>query len=400
MASPTQAPSQAPPRVKGSWEDLLDQATQLDQNRNADAIPIYMKLVNRLRAMPESKRLAHGERLQRILEEAAIRVNEMFNSLERYDESLEMMDLLDEILDDEDKGGNSIFIAKINVLTVAERHDEALALLTSMPEQPDEAPLFRLVREFSINLDAGRLEQATDALNRYLDKVDSKMYQATVTDSERNQAQADWHSMKSILLIHQKEWDAAIAHYVDAVALNDDLDEGNYHMLYSNLVHHGQPERAIPFIEQEPMKVRRNFWHGLALYHMGQKDEATSLWEQGQEEEITQEEADAYIELVLRHYYLGDKVRMGLELFLRMLQETENPSWQIFFFVALGWGVHNNMTNALHNMDFAVDRARRNFQSRTIPWTMWLYVEDLIAPENQAQFLPFFDEAEIARHRA
>ncbi|MEM7129983.1 MAG: hypothetical protein AAF702_26875 [Chloroflexota bacterium] len=396
---PNQPPNQPPP-VKGSWEDLLGQAIQLDQNRNVEAIPIYEKLISRIHKLPEAKRMAHGKRLQRIGEEVAVRAYQMYASLEQYEKSLEMLDILGDILDEEDLVVGALQ-GKINVMIMANRYDDALALNNSAPQPPNVGRFHQLIREFYIYIEAERLDQARDVLKRYQAKLGSSGAEAAllsaVSEGEPNQERATLARMKSVLSIEEERWDEAIAFHVEAGKLSD--EENDYHNLYSTLIHRGQMERSLPLIENESSSIRQRFWRGLAYSYMGKKEEAAISWQSAIGDEEIQEESGVHLEWVLSHYYLGDKERIGLEAFLRMLREVENPSWQLFFFTALGWAMHKNSRNALHNMDFAVDRIRRDIQSSTLPWTMWRYIEDLVPQEDQAQYLPYLDEAKIASRR-
>lgn len=389
------SPTQPAPHVKGSWEDLFDQARHLDANRNEEAVPIYQKLISRLSRLPESKRLAFNQRLQSILEGACLNCSALLNSLERFDESVAALTTLYEILPDEEEK-RSALRACLRVLVMAGRFDEALSLLETKSDADYDSLIDRYMDRFGILIESGRLSEAEDVLADARATIENATYGATASSAEGEEARLC--SMSAILAIHQSKWGVAVEQYERAAELSEDYRGVSFFVLYTKLVHHRQFEIAVPFIEQDALKPRRLFWQGLALYHSGQEEQARELWEQNLSDPLQEDERDAFLEYILTHFYLGDQQRLGLELLLRILNEAESPSWQLFAFNALGWGLRNIERNMLNNMDFAIDRLRRSAQGRYIPWTIWLFVLDLLDEQAQDKVRPYFDQEELARH--
>lgn len=389
------SPTQSLPPVKGSWEDLIQQAIQLDENRNEDAFPIYQKLISRLQKMPQAKLQDRGERLQRILETACYRSANLNSSLERFEEALKDFDTLESIVPEEDK--RHAALAKVRTLGMMERYVDAIALVRDLPIHDDE-PLSNAIQEFGIYLDALRFEEAENSLAEIKAQLDSDTYRTVRSADALALDIAQFHSMSSILALELREWDRGISEYQKAKHESNELMEEGDYLLYSNLVHRGQPELALPIIEKEPLLPRRHFWQGLAYFDMGQSDKATELWELVANTKVNQEEAEAYIDLVLTHYYLGDKERVGLQLVLAMLDEIERPSWQLLYFAALGWAIRGNKTNVRVNLEHAVDRFRREGSGRYLPWTLWPPARDLLSDELQAILLPYFNAKDLKHY--
>lgn len=391
MSSPTQSP--AP--IKGSWEALIEQAFQLDENRNEEALPIYQKLITRLQKMPEAKLKDRDERLQRILETSCYRSANLKNSLERFDDALKDFDILQSVVPEESK--RHVVHAKVRTLQMMGRYDDAIALVRDLPVQNDE-PLSNPVQEFGTYLDALRFDEAQSILNTIKEQLDSESYRTLRSADNLTLDIAQFHSMSAILALELQEWEKGIDEYQKAKEKSKDLmDEGDY-LLYSNLVHRGQSEFALPIIEKEPLLPRRLFWQGLAYFYMGQTEEATALWEKVADSKVSQEEAQAYVDLVLTHFYLGDKERIGLQLILSMLDELERPSWQLLYFAAIGWAIRDNKTNMRVNLEHAIDQCRREGIGRYLPWTLWPPVRDLLSDEMQSAARSYFDPKDLKHY--
>ena len=58
--------------LKGSWEALHAEAVALSRQGNDEALAKYGFLVERLAALPQARRAAQDERLQRILDQSVL----------------------------------------------------------------------------------------------------------------------------------------------------------------------------------------------------------------------------------------------------------------------------------------------------------------------------------------
>lgn len=392
MTSPTQAP--AP--IKGSWEALLTKANQLDENRSEEALEIYAKLMRRLQKMSDRQLQDHGQRLQRIFETACVRSANLNASLERFEDSLDNLETLHGILSDSEHQ-TSVRQAQIRTLQMMDRFDDALAMLAKQPI-PDDAPLSNRFQEFGILLDALQLDRADALIDELQVRMTDSVYQDTRSQSELDADLAQLHSMKSIAALERENWAGGIEEYQTAQTYSEAFEGEGAYLLYSNLVHRGQSELALPIIEEEPLEIRRGFWRGLAHYSLGQTEEATQHWEAVISSEVNDDEAQAFIDLVLAHYYLGDKQRVGLELILRMLKEMESPSWHLLYFAAVGWGLRDNETNMLVNLDHAIDIYRRHAYGRYLPWTLWPTIQHLFSTEMQDKARAYFNPDNLNRY--
>ncbi len=397
MTSPTQSatssPTQPPPPIKGSWEQLIEEAFQLDENRNADALLIYDKLITRLRKMPDAKRKDHGERLQRILEASCYRSANLNCSLERYDEALKNFESLYEVVPADE---NKVFVlqAQIRTMQMMDRPDDAIAMTRVLPIG-EKDPLGKLIQEFGINLDVLRFDEAESILNTIKETIDSDAHHAVRSEEELARDTAQAYSMSAILALELHEWERGISEFREAKEQNSELSQEGDYLLYSNLVHRGQPELALPIIADEPVAPRRKYWQGLGLFGLGKIDEANAVWEEVISTEIDEKESEAYIDIVLTHLYLGDKKQVGLQMLLSMLDEIEKPSWQLLFFAAVGWALRNNATNTKVNLEHSIDQFRRQSIGSHLPWTLWPPVRDLLNDEMQATMKPYFKARDL-----
>ena len=91
--------------IKGSWEDVLQQAQHLAGNQNDEAIPAFQKIVQRLSMLPEAQRMANNERLQTICLQAAYQLQAYLTLRERYDEALTVLETIKALADTDSKSG-------------------------------------------------------------------------------------------------------------------------------------------------------------------------------------------------------------------------------------------------------------------------------------------------------
>ncbi len=382
------APEKEPLIIKGSWEDLLRQAQQLAGNQNDEAIPLYEKIVQRLGKLPEAQRKANDERLQQIFLHASLQFQSYLTLRERYAEALAILEQAKALADAE--GQAAIAHQQILVLLMGEQLAEAFAKLRAQAtaEDADISDWGALVVQY---LRYNRLEEAASTLEEAAAWADEQVQQGEVDDESATEYQAYITDLRADLAIKQQAWDEAETLYAAATEQNA-LYKQNSHLFYMRLLQGGQFERALPYIARDQQHpIRAGFWHGVTLYRMGQQAEAETQWQKVIKIDPTESKEPSFSELILTHYYLGDKERTGLGSVLRVIQESRRYDWQTLFLAGLGWAIQNRMDNAEANLQVAVNQRRLAGQGKYLPKQVWDYCIDLLDETTQAQLAKYFD---------
>jgi tetratricopeptide (TPR) repeat protein len=387
MATPTEGRSTPP--IKGSWEELLMRAQQMAANQNDEAIEIYDKLINRLMAMPRERRMVNNQRLQNILVQSCVNAQAFLNVLERYDDSLHVMDQMVAAVDEEER--DAVQVHRAEILLTAGRVEEGIDVLRQVAAA-NENELEDLGAIFHAYIRVHHLDEAAAVLDEMEQLVEERATDEEVESEALARDRAYLHSLRTQLALERREWQAAIDWFEQAVEADPGYRDA-YYMVYMPLVRSGQFEEALPLIQQDTeRKVRPTFWRALALYHLGREEEAKRLWSEVTETELDESEARNFNEVLLAFYYLGDPERMGLELGLRLLNETRNPSWAVFFLVGLGWAMRRNLRNARLNFDTSLQQRRMTAQGTEFPEEIMIFVRDLLPADVQAELANYFPE--------
>ena len=384
----TTAPAKEPLIIKGSWEDLLRQAQQLAGNQNDEAIPLYEKIVQRLGKLPEAQRKANDERLQQIFLHASLQFQSYLTLRERYDEALAILEQAKALADED--GQAAIAHQQILVLLIGEQLEEAFAKLRAQAtaEDADISDWGALVVQY---LRYNQLEKAATTLAEAVAWVDAQVEQDGLDDESITEYQAYITDLRADLAIKQQAWDEAEMFYAAASKQNA-LYKQNTHLFYMRLLQGGQFERALPYIERDAQHpIRAGFWHGVAHYRMGQQVEAEAQWQAVIKIDPAQSKEPSFSELILTHYYLGDKERTGLGSVLRVIQESRRYDWQTLFLAGLGWAIQKRMDNAEANLQVAVNQRRLAGQGKYLPKQVWDYCVDLLDEATQTQIAKYFD---------
>ena len=382
------APEKEPIIIKGSWEDLLQQAQQLAGNQNDDAIPLYQKIVTRLSKLPIAQRLANNERLQQIFLHAALQLQSYLTLRERYDEALAVLDEAHTAADEE--GQDAIAYQKVLVLLMAERLEEAFAHLRTAATAltADISDWGALTLQY---LRHNRLAEAASTLEEATAWAEAQISGGEVDDETAGEYRGYIADLRADLSIQQGNWDEAAAYYTVALE-QDPLYKQNSHLFYMRLLQHGQPERALPYIQRDQQHpIRAGFWHGVAYHRLGQPEEAEEQWLKVLKIDPKQSQEPSFSELILTHYYLGDKERIGLSNVLRVIQESRRYDWQTLFLAGLGWAIQGRLDNAEANFQIAVNQRRMAGQGKLLPKQVWDYCVDLLDAEVQASVTKYFD---------
>lgn len=379
--------------IKGSWEDLLQQAQQLVSNQNDDAIPLYEKIVQRLGKLPTAQRMANNERLQQIFLQAAFQFQAYLTLRERYDEALAVLEQAKALADEEAQ--DPIAYQQTLVLLMAERTDEAFAHLRAAATAPeaDIADWGSLVMQY---LRRNRVDEAAHAIEEAAAWVDSQLQEAELDDESVKEYRGYIADLRADLAVKQGAWDEAEAHYAKAIEENA-LYKQNIHLFYMRLLQAGQPERAIPYVQRDQTHpIRAGFWHGIALHRLGRTEEAQQQWQKVIKIDVAKSKEPSFSEMMLTHYYLGDKERVGLGTVLRIIQESRRYDWQTLFLAGLGWAIQDRFDNAEANFQVAINQRRMSGQGKRLPKQVWDYCVDLLNEEGQSRIAKYFDTEGVA----
>lgn len=386
-------PEKEPIVIKGSWEDLLQQAQQLVGNQNDDAIPLYEKIVQRLSKLSEAQRMANNERLQQIFLQAAFQLQAYLTMRERYAEALAVLDQTKALANEEAQG--PIAYQQTLILFMAERVDEAFAHLRAAAMAPDAdiADWGSLVMQY---LRRNRVEEAAHAIEEAAAWVAVQMQEAALDDESVKEYHGYIADLRADLAVKQQAWDEAETQYAKAIEENA-LYKQNIHLFYMRLLQAGQAERALPYVQRDQTHpIRAGFWHGIALYRLGQSEEAQQQWQKVLKIDVAKSKEPSFSEMMLTHYYLGDKERIGLGAVLRIIQESHRYDWQTLFLAGLGWAIQDRFDNAEANFQVAVNQRRMSGQGKLLPKQVWDYCVDLLKEEGQARVAKYFDTEGVA----
>jgi hypothetical protein len=377
-----------PPPVKGSWEDLLAQAGKLASNQNDEAIPIYEKLVTRLRALPTAQRQANKGRLQNLLRVATINYHTYLSTRDRYDEALALIPEI-QALESEDNQDNWEYHAA-SLLYQARRPQEALARLRARIETP-EAPVVNWGQLAMMHVRLHELSEADRVLDEMAQRIEKQQAEGKTSATQLTEEQALLAGLRANVALERSDWDAATAHFEQAMAL-DDYYKANLHILYIRLARQKQYEAALRYIQRDHNHgVRAGFWHGYALYHLDKNNEARRQWQKVVETDVAKTKERSLMEFVLAHYYLGDPEAVALGGVIRLLQEERGASWELLYMAALGWALRGNVQDARANLTLAITRRKALAEGTKLPHESWLHGQDLLSAEAQTQLAEYFD---------
>jgi tetratricopeptide (TPR) repeat protein len=384
----TEETKNAPPPVKGSWEDLLTQAGRLAANQNDEALPIYEKLVTRLRALPAAQRQASKGRLQNLLKIATINYHTYLSTRERYDEALALIPGIQQ-LEDENNQDNWEYHAA-SLLYQAGRTEEALARLRTRIETP-EAPVVNWGQLAMMYLRLHQADSADQTLEEMAQRIETERLAGQTSATQLGEEQALLAGLRANVALDRGDWSAATTYFDQATALDSYYKE-NPHILYIRLARQKQYETALRYIQNDHHHaVRSGFWHGYVLYHQDKNSEARRQWQKVIGIDVEKTKERSLMEFVLAHYYLGDPEAVALGGVIRLLKEERGASWELLYMAALGWALRGNVQDARANLTLAIVRRKALAEGTHLPHESWLHCQDLLSAELQAQLAEYFE---------
>lgn len=427
--------------LKGSWEALHSEALALSRQGNDEALNKYAFLIERLAALPESRRTAQEQRLQHILDQSVLGLQSHYARRNRLDDMAAIDDGVFEILSQD---ARSLWREnQARAYWWQGRQEEAAEIVRTESENlPFDVDLRWLL--FSILIDDNKISEA-DAVRQSLQlslqglfraqglseslvediDVQIQVKERLDSEGETNQVSVQFgliHFLRSCVALETKRWQEAAEAFGMAARVSDAYGE-RWHLLYRPLILNGQGRLAQRALNRETSPVSQGFWRGLSGYYTGDRRGAATEWRRVAQVPLEEVALAAVGDWILAHYYLGalqappqsesqgaappdtdetddgedqgsgiqsDEVRQGLHVALNLLgqQETRRDPL-VLGLAALGWGINGNRDHLHRNLRHAVELLRASLQDNRLSVFNWYFFRDLLPPEVFAEVEDF-----------
>jgi tetratricopeptide (TPR) repeat protein len=385
----TSTPSRPAARqIKGSWEDLLTQARRHARNYNDEAIPLFRRVFDGLAALPPSARNAGDKRLYELMTGAGIELHGYLNVVERYDESLAVLEKLRSLLPDDEK--NDLNAIKSNVLLISDRNDEAVAMLREQIVGEAATP-YHFGHLISVLNRLKRYDEALVVTDQMAAWIEAEAETGNMDDEELLSTRQYQRRLRAATLLEAGQMDEALTIF-DALYKEGGSSAFSPQLIYTQLIKMGEYEAALRIIDRDQSRpARAAFWRGLVYRYQGDTAKAQKIWQTMTREQFVAKDQNSMIEHVLSHYYLGDPDGEGREVVLRAMENrSQNTSWILFYLAGLGWAVRGDFVTAQSNFKLAQSQLKAAAESKTIPNQYWRFLHDLV-PDAAEQFAAMFD---------
>ncbi len=379
-----------PPILKGSWEDLLLQGQQLAARQNDEAIPHLQKLIDRLSRLPASQRRAANGRLDSLLLRASVDLQYYLTYRDRYAEALAVNAVTRNAVPASQILSWDMHAAAMRIQSGA--IDEGLAAMRMLAET---GGIDIWGDALFASLSAGHLDEAAAAVRGAELWVNRTHAGAFTTDDARHDL-AFLAYLKARLAVAQANPVESAAWFEQAMALDPFYAE-NPHYLYTHLMEIGayaEAQKLLQVDRQSP--IRAGFWQGLLHRRRNQPAEAERQWQKVAMYELPEDGNVDYLELVLAHYYLGDREGIGLGSVLKALQEDAG-FWGLFFLAGLGWAMRGDLAAARTDMQLAHMRRKSMAEGSKLSNNWWQFCTDLLDEERQQALVGYFENAQVQR---
>lgn len=391
--------------LKGSWEDLLLQAEALAAREDDGAIPILQKLVNRLSALPAAQRMAADGRLEKVLLNAAVDLQDYLTLRDRYAEALAVNRQVAALLTGTVRLAFDYQAAALQIQSGAVQ--EGLDALLAMAEDGEidrwGDALFAALQQHELAAAERAVRGAEAWVNRqHAGKLDSE-------EAKRDQAYVAF--LKARLVVDQAQAEpgktgagktgagkvAEGLAWFEHAAMLDPFYRKNPQYLYTQLIDAGAYAEAQALIRRDQQNpIRAAFWLGLAYYRSGQFAEAERQWQRAIQQPLPEDGPVDYLELVLARYYLGDHDGVGLASVLRAIKDDPNH-WGLFYLAGLGWAMRNDMVTARADMHVAQSRRKMRGEGVKLSQHWWRFCTELLDTSKLEQLTEFFEDAQVQR---
>ena len=200
--------------------------------------------------------------------------------------------------------------------------------------------------------------------------------------------------LKAHLALAQGNLGECMAWAEHAMATSDFFKQ-NPGYFYVQLVDKGYYDAAITLTRRDAdNSIRAGFWGGLAHHRRGEPEAAAQLWQQVLHTKLPEEGPVDFLELVLTHYYLGDKEGRGLAIVLDDLRQQQDVAFGQLYLAGLGWALRNDRAAAHSNFRLAVMRSKSTASGERLPHFWWMFCTDLLPAATHDEFTQYFG----ARH--
>lgn len=385
----TATPQRTPPRpIKGSWEDLHNQAQQHARNYNDEAIPLYQRVFNGLTALPAAARAAGDNKLYNLMMMTGVELQGYLNLRDRYDEALAVIEKMLTVVAEPDRP--QIVELKSDVLVQADRGEEAIANLRALAqsEDADAGDWGQIVASY---IRLKQPELALPILDEMGQWIESKAAAGVLQGKEITDARYYQERLRSAVFMELGRIDEATTIFNDLYGI-DGAAAYSPHLLYTRLIQEGLYDEAMRLIDRDQARpVRSAFWRGLVAKKQGDEAKATRIWEAALKEETVRSDMESIVEHILTHYYLGDPKGEGVEIMLRAQRDQTRISWMIFMLTGLGWVLRKDYNAAHSNIRLAVAQVKSMGEGKALPNQYWRFLQDLAPADQLAQFAQYFD---------
>ncbi|HHY54259.1 MAG TPA: hypothetical protein GYA08_02375 [Chloroflexi bacterium] len=383
-ATSPSAPAPAPTLIKGSWEEKLLRGQQLIATQNDDAIPLLQQIIDRLAQMPEAQRHAANRRLDRILFQAITDLVFYQTYHDLYDAALANTALAARLAPPEQARVWQQHYAAI--LLQAGEQDTAFAQLEQLARTGELTQWHDLtmhaLRHNRLDVAERALREAEHVVNR----IDAGADEAAL-----RLARGQLAYMKAQVALAQGKVDEALA-WAEFAMTTSELFGKNPGFFYVHLVDRGHYDAALKLIRRDQHNpIRASFWGGVAAYRRGEHAQAEAHWRQTLRTELPEEGPVDFLELVMAHYYLGDKEGRGLAMVLDDLRREQEVAFGQMFLAGLGWALRSDPTAAHSNFRLAVMRSKSTASGRLLPRFWWAFCTDLLPAAAQDEYAHYFD---------
>lgn len=419
--------------LKGSWEALHSEAVTLSRQGNDEALKKYGFLIERLAALPESRRTAQEQRLQHILDQSVLGQQAHYARRNRLDDMAAIDDGVFGILSED---ARSLWREnQARAYWWQGRHEEAAEIVRAEGENlPFDVDLRWLL--FSILIDDNKISEA-DAVRQSLllelqrlfrsqglseslvedVEVQIQVNERLASESETNQVSIQFgliHFLRSCVALERQRWQEAADAFGMAARVSDAYSD-RWHLLYRPLVLNGQGRLAQRALNRENSPVSQGFWRGLSGYYTGDRQGAATEWRRVAQVPLEKVTLSSVGDWILAHYYLGavqapprsdnegaappdtdktddgeaqgsgiqpDEVRQGLHAALNLLAQQETRRDPLVLgLAALGWGINGNRDHLHRNLRYAVEILRASLQDDRLSVFNWYFFRDLLPSE-------------------
>lgn len=382
---------QIPHLVKGSWEDLLVQGQQMAARQDDAVIPHLQRLIDRLSKFPAGQRMAANGRLNDLLLQAAIDLQRYLCFRDRYAEALDVNLQARPFLAAALRIGWDAHAAAIQVQ--AGDLDAGVAAFCQLAET---AGMLQWTNAILVAAESGRLELAQSAVlgaERWLNRT----YAGAMSEEMARNDLARLCYLRSRLALCAGNADESLAWFEQARTLSQAYVE-NPQLLYIQMIDQGAYAHAERLLRHEQANsIRAGFWQGIVHLRRNHPSEAQNAWRRVTHLELPEEESTGFLELVLAHYYLGDKEGIGLGSVLNALQ-ADNQNWYVLILAGLGWAMRDDLNAARADLQMALMRQKSEAAGRKLTATWWNFCTDLLNETQQQAIVEFFEHAQIQRH--